>query len=128
MFSQYLSPIFNESIETADFTNGLKYADIILVYIVLQHPSLYNKHEKDNYGPVRIIPVISQILKRCLYEEMYQNIDNTFPKNLMGFRNGYSCQHSLIAMFENLKKNLDKGEKCGALFVDLIVCRPIYIS
>ena len=27
-------------------------------------------------------------------------------------------QHSLIAMFEKLNENLDKGEKCGALFVD----------
>ena len=35
MLSQYLSPIFNESIETAEFTNELKYADITLVYIVL---------------------------------------------------------------------------------------------
>ena len=37
----------------------------------------------------------------------------------MGYRKGYSSQHSLIVMFENWKKNLDKGGKCGALFVDL---------
>ena len=30
IFSQYLSQIFNESIETANFPNKLKYADIIL--------------------------------------------------------------------------------------------------
>ena len=37
----------------------------------------------------------------------------------MGYRKGYSSQHSLIAMFEKLKENLDKGGECGALFVDL---------
>ena len=37
----------------------------------------------------------------------------------MGYRKGYSSQHSLIAMFEKWKENLDKGGECGALFVDL---------
>ena len=37
----------------------------------------------------------------------------------MGCRKGYSSQHSLIAMFEKWKKNLDKRGECGALFVDL---------
>ena len=31
----------------------------------------------------------------------------------------FNSQHSLIAMFEKWKKNLDKGGECGALFVDL---------
>ena len=37
----------------------------------------------------------------------------------MGYRKGYGYQHSLIAIFEKWKKNLDKGGECGALFVDL---------
>ena len=37
----------------------------------------------------------------------------------MDYRKGYSSQHSLIAIFEKWKKNLDKGGECGALFVDL---------
>ena len=37
----------------------------------------------------------------------------------MGCRKGYSSQHPLILTFENWNKNLDKGGKCGALFVDL---------
>ena len=32
IFSQYLSPIFNESIEAANFPKELKYADITPVY------------------------------------------------------------------------------------------------
>ena len=37
----------------------------------------------------------------------------------MDYRKVYSSEHSLIAMFEKSKENLDKGEECGALFVDL---------
>ena len=48
-----------------------------------------------------------------------KNIDNTLSKHQMGYQKGYSSQHSLIAMFEKWKENLDKEGECGALFVDL---------
>ena len=62
---------------------------------------------------------ISKILERSLYDQMYKNIDNTLPRHQMGYQKRYSSQHSLIALFEKWKKNLDKGGECGALFVDL---------
>ena len=37
----------------------------------------------------------------------------------MGCRKGYSSHHPLIAMFEKLKKNLDREGECDALFVGL---------
>ena len=62
IFSQYLSQIFSESIEAANFPNESKYADITPVY------KKNNRHEKENYRTVSIISVISKILKRCLYD------------------------------------------------------------
>ena len=75
--------------------------------------------KKQNYRPVSIISVISKILERCLYDQIYKNNGNTLSRHQMGCRKGYSSQHSLIAMFEKWKKNLDKRGECGALFVDL---------
>ena len=66
IFSQYLSQIFNESIEATNFPNELKYADITPVY------KKSNRHEKENYRPVSIISVISKILERCLYDQIYK--------------------------------------------------------
>ena len=63
-----------------------------------------NRHEKENYKPVSIIPVISKILERCLYDQIRKNIDNTLSRHQMGYRKGYSSQHLLIAMFENGRK------------------------
>ena len=60
IFSQYLSQIFNQSIEAANFQNELKYACITPVY------KGNNRHEKENYRPVSTISVISKILARCL--------------------------------------------------------------
>ena len=65
-FSQYLSQIFNESIEAANLSNELKYADITPVY------KKNNRHEKENYRPVSIISVITKILERCFYDQIYK--------------------------------------------------------
>ena len=53
-FSQYLSHIFNESIEAVNFPNELKFADITPVY------KRNNRHQKENYKPASIISVISK--------------------------------------------------------------------
>ena len=112
-FSQYLSQIFNESIEAANFPNESKYEDITPVY------KKNNRDEKVNYRTVSIIYVISKILERCLYDQMYEKINNTLFRHQMDYRKGCSSQHSLTAKFEKWKKNVGKGGECGALFVDL---------
>ena len=98
IFSHYLSQIFNESIEAANFPNELKYADIT------QFTKKNNRHEKENYRPLSIISVISKILGRCLHYQIYKNIDNTLSRHQMGYRKGYNSQHSLIPMNEKWKE------------------------
>ena len=78
-----------------------------------------NRHKKENYSPVSIISVISKILERCLYDQIYKNIDNILSRHQTGYRKGYSSQHSLTAMFEKWKENLDKGGEYCALFAEL---------
>ena len=77
-----------------------------------------NRHQKENYKPVSI-SVIYKIPKRFLYDQIYQNIDKTLFRHQMGYWKRSSSQHSLIAMFENWKKNLDKRGKWGGLLLDL---------
>ena len=76
---------------------------------------------KENYRPVSIISVVFKIFEFCLYDQIYQNIDDTLSSQEIGYRKGYSSQHLLITMFENWKKSLNKGGKCSALFVDLSI-------
>ena len=75
--------IFNESIEAANFPNELKYADITPVYEKI------NRHEKENYRPVSIISVIFKIVERCLYEQIYKNIEYTSSRHQMGYWKGF---------------------------------------
>ena len=55
-----------------------------------------------------MISVISKIPERCLHDQIYKNPGCKLPRHHMGYRKGYSSQHSLIAIFEKWKKNLDK--------------------
>ena len=44
---------------------------------------------------------------------------NKFSPYLCGFRKNHNAQYSLLKMIENWKKQLDNGEKVGAIFMDL---------
>ena len=44
---------------------------------------------------------------------------NKFLPYLCGFRKDQNVQYSLLKMIENCKKQLDNGEKVGAIFMDL---------
>ena len=71
---------------------------------ILPHFTKNNRHEKENYRPVRIISVISKILERCLSDQIYENIDNTSSRHQMGYRKRYHSQHPLSAIFEKWNK------------------------
>ena len=44
---------------------------------------------------------------------------NKFSPYLCGFRKKHNAQQSLLKMIKNWKKQLDNGEKVGAIFMDL---------
>ena len=111
--SPFISKIYNESIEDSNFPVALKKADITPVH---------KKNEttnKENYRPVSILPSISKIFERNMYDQIFIYINNYLSDYLCGFRKGYNTQACLIAMLEKWKKALDKGNNAGALLTDL---------
>ena len=65
-FSKVLSEIFNFYIDNNTFPNGLKKADIKPVY------------KKTNYGSISSLPVLSKASEHCLYDQIYEYIDQKF--------------------------------------------------
>ena len=78
-----------------------------------------DRHDKSNYRPVSILPLLSKPFERILYEQIDSHTKDILSKYQGGFRKRFSSQHSLLAMFEKWKKVLDNGGSCGALLVDL---------
>ena len=80
IFSNFLCNSFNDSIKLLTFPEILKHADIT---------PLYKKGKKDikgNYRPVSILPNLSKIFQKCMFEQISQFFENIFSKYQCGFR------------------------------------------
>ena len=53
-----------------------------------------------NYRPVSILPSLSKIFERCMYDQLKDYFDKLLSKYQCGFRKGFSTQHSLLVMRE----------------------------
>ena len=113
IFSNFLCYSFNNFIKLSTFPEILKHADIT---------PLYKKGKKDikgNYRPVSILPNLSKIFEKCMFEQMSQFFENIFSKYQCGFRKGFSTQQCLLAMLEKWKRSVDNSKMFGALLTDL---------
>ena len=78
-----------------------------------------HRGSKENYRPVRILPVISKILEKLLCKQITIFIDPILSKYQCGFRKDFSAQHCLLAKLEKWKNAVDKKKVFGALLTDL---------
>ena len=88
-FAKYICDDINTSIRSSNFHNELKEADIVHVH------KKKSKLSKENYRPISVLPNISKVYERCLYDQMTEFFDNIFSKYQHVFRKGYSSQHCL---------------------------------
>ena len=62
-----------------------------------------SKLSKESYRPVSIVPNISKVYERCLYDQISKYFKTRFSKFQCGFRKGYSAQRCLLAAIEKWK-------------------------
>ena len=104
---------FNDSVLSSVFPEKLKMADIT---------PTHKKEEtifKNNYSPVSILPCVSKLFERNMYDQVGIFMERHLSTHLCGFRRGYSAEYCLMAMLEKCKKGLDRGNIVGALLTDL---------
>ena len=104
-----LTEYYNQNIKNSTFPNELKNADISAVF------KKKDRHDKSNYRPVSILPLLSKPFERILYEQIDSHTKDILSKYQGGFRKRFSSQHSLLVMFEKRKKVLD-NEEAAVLF------------
>ena len=112
-FAFHIQKDINASISTSKFPNDLKKPDVIPVY------KKRSKLPKENYRPISILPNISKLYERRLYDQISKYFETIFSKFQCGFRKGYSAQHCLLAMIEKWKTAVDNGGVFAALLTDL---------
>ena len=91
----------------------MKYAEVTPIH------KKDNKIDKENYHPRSILPNLSKVYERLMYNQIYPYFQTIFSKFQCGFRKGFNAQHCLLAMVEKWRKTLDGGGETGAVLTDL---------
>ena len=111
--SDYLCDIYNDSVQSNDFPHTLKLADVIPTH------KKGDKTLMENYRPISLLPVVSKIFEKNMYNQIIIYIDKFLSPYLFGFRKGHNTEQCLILLIEEWKKALDEQKKVGAILTDL---------
>lgn len=65
----------------------------------------------DNYRPISILPVISKIYEKILYEQLIEYLDteNILSDHQFGFRRQHSTASALLDCINEWYVNMDRG-------------------
>lgn len=110
-----LTELYNQSIEEAIFPEILKIGQIIPLH------KGGNKHNIENYRPIANTSTIAKIFEKIVQNRLMGFLENTkylYPQQ-HGFRKKRNTKTAVMDTTHDIKKNLDKGKKVGALFIDL---------
>ena len=94
IISYFLYHNFNNSLSSATFPTSMKYADVIPIH------KRDDKTDKENDHPISILPNLSKVYERLIYNQIYPYFGMLFSKFQCGFRKGFNPQHCLLAMIE----------------------------
>ena len=74
-----------------------------------------------NYRPISLLPTISKIFERIIYNQLYQyfNDNELLAEQQYGFRAQHSTEYAAIKLFDHISKEMDSGNTPTALYIDL---------
>ena len=79
IFSYFIHHNFNNSVYSSIFPSELKKADIIPIH------KKKSKFDIENYRPVSILPVLSKIYERCMFDQIYSYFNQILFKTQCRF-------------------------------------------
>ena len=107
--SSYLSTIYNVAKNDCNFPETLKCANVIPIH------KKGDKTSSKNYRPISLLPTISKLFERIMYDQILFYIERFLSSSLFGFRKGHSAENCLTVMIETWKKALDNKMFAGGV-------------
>ena len=92
--SYFLYHHYHNSLSCSTFPSGMKYAEVTPIH------KKDDKTGKENYRPISILPNLSKVFERLIYNQIYLYFQTIFCKFQCGFHKGFNLQHCLLAMVE----------------------------
>ena len=110
-----LAALFNTSIETSQFPDSWKIARVTPIF------KEGDKTEKSNYRPISVLPVISRLFEKLVFDQLYQHMkeNHLFSPDQSGFLRLHSTLTCLLKNTEDWYNGLDLGQLVGLVFIDL---------
>ena len=110
-----ITHILNLSLSQSTVPNAFKEARVVPLY------KKGGRGEVGNYRPVSILPVVSKIFERIVYDQLSKHLDkhNILYKYQSGFRKSYSTETALIDLSDRIKFSMDNGLYTGMVMIDL---------
>jgi retron-type reverse transcriptase len=105
--------LFNSCIDTGKFPDDAKLAQVTPIF--KKEDPLNTK----NYRPVSILTTTSKVLEKVMEIQMKDWLDSIYNESLAAFRQGFSCQHVLLALCEKWRDIREAKSLPGLLLVDL---------
>ena len=110
-----LTAIFTKSILTGIYPTEWKTARVTPVF------KKGVKSDLNNYRPISVIPVVSKVFEKIVYDQLYQYLnDNKLLSSCQsGFRSLHSTLTALLEATNSWSVNIDNGFLNGVVFIDL---------
>ena len=110
-----LITLFNYSLKHAMFPKDWKSTNVSPVH------KGGNSVEVSNFRPVSVLPVISKVFERLLYNQFYSYLQQHAILNpaQSRFRQKHTKQDVLVSIVDDWRKQLDENQLVGAVMLDL---------
>ena len=103
----------NASIKEFNFPTKAKRAEVATIF------KSDDKTDIKNYRPVSILNSLSKVFENVIKNQIVPFFDKCWSKYISAYRKSHSCQHVLIKLMENIRKNLDQSKLVGVVLMDL---------
>ena len=94
--SQQIAPslcgIFNQSLSSGQIPTEGKSADITPIH------KKDSKEPAENYPPISLLPIVSKVLERCVFNCRYDHVNNLITPLQHGFLRNRSCVTQLLSV------------------------------
>ena len=97
IFSRLLFQSFNQSLINGEFPHGLKQAEVITVF------ENKDKRDKSINRPANILPVISKIFERLMYDQMFNILIKSSLNFNVVFVKDLALRNCLVFKIKNWK-------------------------
>ena len=75
--------------------------------------------DKTNFRPISVLPLLSKVFQRVIYNQLGKYMDTFLNKLLWGFRKAHSTQHALFKLLQRWQNELDNSGLVGTILMDL---------